>query len=290
MQQLTIPPGVEWEVLVINNHSTDDTEVIADRHKTRLPLRHLLETKRGKSNAANLAVLEAAGDLLVWTDDDVIVSRDWLAEYVAAAQTFSEASFFGGSVEPWFAVEPPNWIRRHQRTIQGAYAVREVECEPRLMAPGEFPVGANFAARTEILRRYPYSTELGWVNGVRVGGEDSDVIRRMTEDGYRGMWIGKAMVRHYIPAERLSAKYLRSLYEGNGRCSVRLSGVPAGRRLFGVPRWVWKKYVTSELLYWLLMPTRNERWLRALMDSSLTRGVIKESRLVHRTAQNTKQS
>src|SRR5512134_131488 len=81
MTELVVPPGVTWELLVVNNNSTDHTDAVAAGFRRRLPLRYLVEPTPGKSNACNLAVREARGDYILWTDDDVLVSPQWLAAY-----------------------------------------------------------------------------------------------------------------------------------------------------------------------------------------------------------------
>src|SRR3954454_24769386 len=70
--------GVEWELLVVDNNSTDDTPKVLAEFADRLPLRALHEPIPGKSSAANLAVREARGEYILWSDDDVFVDPDWL--------------------------------------------------------------------------------------------------------------------------------------------------------------------------------------------------------------------
>src|ERR1700676_1787445 len=86
MRELRIPVGVEWELLVVNNNCTDDTDAVLGRHAAHLPLQRLFQPRQGKSYAANLAVERSRGALIVWTDDDVLVDPNWLAEYVKAAE------------------------------------------------------------------------------------------------------------------------------------------------------------------------------------------------------------
>ena len=82
---LDVSVCADWEILVVNNNSTDDTDAVIRRHSEHLPIRRLWEPRTGKSHAANLAISEAKGDLLLWTDDDVLVDRDWLKAYVQTA-------------------------------------------------------------------------------------------------------------------------------------------------------------------------------------------------------------
>ena len=65
MRTLQIPSGLDWEVLIINNNSTDNTDEIIARHQNALPIRRLFEPKPGKSSAANTGIRHAKGDLIV---------------------------------------------------------------------------------------------------------------------------------------------------------------------------------------------------------------------------------
>ena len=80
-----LPPSVEWEVLVVDNNSTDQTrEVVADfarRHAGRF--RYVFEARQGQSHARNAGIQEAAGDVLAFTDDDIRVEPTWLAKLSA---------------------------------------------------------------------------------------------------------------------------------------------------------------------------------------------------------------
>src|SRR5215212_6049306 len=71
--RLVVPEGVNWEVVVVNNNSPDDTETVLERFAARLPLRHFLETRQGIAHARNRAAREARNDVILWTDDDVQV-------------------------------------------------------------------------------------------------------------------------------------------------------------------------------------------------------------------------
>src|SRR5260370_34261599 len=84
MARLRLPPDVAWELLVVNNNCTDQTDTVLRRHQSRLPLRRILEPRQGLSHARNAAAAAARGEILLWTDDDVLVDRDWLAAYLLA--------------------------------------------------------------------------------------------------------------------------------------------------------------------------------------------------------------
>jgi glycosyltransferase involved in cell wall biosynthesis len=273
--RLRVPPGVGWELLVVNNNSTDHTDAVLQRHAGRLPLRRLFEPRPGKSFAANLALAEARSDLLLWTDDDIHVDPDWLAEYVAAARAWPDASYFGGTIEPLFSVTPPAWIRRHIDLLGGPYAVQQRGPDIRPLGPEEVPFGANMAFRGGVLRPGSFDPRLGPCKKTEIRGEEAELIRRLTGEGHRGVWVGTARVKHYIPPERLTQGYLWRYYVGLGRTEIRLHG-RGGRLLGGVPAWALRQYVTARAAMWLHWPWRGARWVRSLRTAARSLGIIQE--------------
>ena len=70
---MSVPNDISWEVLIVNNNSTDHTDDVISEYVGRLPVRRELEPQAGKSNALNRAIDVAKGDYIVWIDDDVLV-------------------------------------------------------------------------------------------------------------------------------------------------------------------------------------------------------------------------
>ncbi len=106
MTRLLIPAGLEYEILVVDNNSTDATEQVVTSFATRLPVRYVFESTPGKSFACNRAMRETRGDYILWTDDDVLVAETWLEAFMAGVQQFPEAAAFGGTIVPWFTAPP----------------------------------------------------------------------------------------------------------------------------------------------------------------------------------------
>lgn len=83
---LRLPESVEWEVLVVDNNSTDQTREVVEafcrRHTGRF--RYLFERQQGKSYALNAGIREAGGNVLAFTDEDVTVEPPWLKNLTAA--------------------------------------------------------------------------------------------------------------------------------------------------------------------------------------------------------------
>jgi glycosyltransferase involved in cell wall biosynthesis len=275
---LVIPADTTWELLVVNNNSTDHTDQIVAEHAQRLPIRRLFEPRPGKSHAANMAVTEASGDLLLWTDDDVLVDRQWLAEYVSAAETWPSASYFGGTVDPFFDGPVPRWIRRHVDLLYEPYALaqhRVATCPVQ----SENIVGANMALRADVAKKNPFDIRLGPAgHRAFVTGEETDLVGRLRGSGALGVWVGTARVRHVIGSDRLSAPYLWHWYGGLGAYLVEQDSAIPAARLLGAPRWAVRQYAGLYLKYVCLWPLKTEAWVRTLRQAALMRGYIRAAR------------
>jgi len=286
MQDLAVPPGIDWELLVVNNNCTDNTDEVIARHEGKLPIRRLFERQQGLSRARNRATAEARGDLILWTDDDVLVEPDWLAEYAKAAREWPEAAFFGGTVDPWFAVRPPRWVEKSLHRLGPPFAVRQLGPDTRRIGPGDdLPFGANMATRRSVLGAEPFAPHLGRCGTASVLGEESDVMRRLLGEGHHGVWVGPARVRHYVPAERLTLKYLWDYFSGSGRSRVRQNLYADTKTLWGAPRWVIRRHCAARVQCWLLAGFRGAAWFRAFSRAAYTWGIIRESRAVRRETQ-----
>ena len=277
LEQLThlrVPSGVSWEVLVINNNSTDDTEAVARLFQTRLPLRYLCEPKKGKSYALNLAMQAALGAYLLYTDDDVLVEEDWLCGYADAFARNPECAIFGGAIEPWFEGTPPPWIKPVLPLVESAWAIRRLEHgrAPFAMEKSFLPFGANLAIRKTEQLRFPYDPSLGPSEDTQRRGEETACVVQMLDAGVQGIWVPAARVRHFLPIARQSADFLRGVYRGLGELSGQRmkargeSGFGTRVSLRILALWGELKYATGRALG---LPTV---WVTGLRSASMAWG------------------
>jgi glucosyl-dolichyl phosphate glucuronosyltransferase len=271
---VTAPAGVTWEVLIVNNNCTDATDEVFGEFRERLPLRRVFESKAGLSNARNAAIDAATGDYILWTDDDVLVDRDWVAAYVDAFRRWPDAAFFGGPIEPWFETAPPAWLEQTLPRLRGAFAIRDLGTEPRLLDVDNLPFGANMAVRADHQRRFRFDTDLGYRAGKQVGGEEESMMRVLLEHRLEGRWVPGARVEHLIPTQRQTETYVRKYYQGRGEFIGLHSSDRDVTLLMNTP-WrlnlaIWK----AEITYRLLRRTGDaEQWIEYLCYASELRGM-----------------
>jgi glycosyltransferase involved in cell wall biosynthesis len=274
-----VPSDLVWEVVVVNNDSTDHTDAIIRAFADRLPVRRAFEPRRGLSRARNRAVDAAQGDYIIWTDDDVIVDPGWLAAYVEAFHRWPKAAVFGGPIKPRYEAPVVKWVVESGTLLHGPYALRDFGDEPILLSVSGYrlPYGANFALRSGEQRIFRYNPDLGIGPGTRRVGEEFDVVARVLESGAIGYWVPAARVEHCIGRERQTVQYVARCASAWGETVAFKSGKQPGPLLFGAPRWQWRRCAEEWLRYRLhrLIFSPAPVWVRHLQASAEAWGTIR---------------
>jgi glycosyltransferase involved in cell wall biosynthesis len=287
LEAIDVPAGTDWELLVVDNNSTDTTWDLLTSFRERLPLRQIREPTPGKSFALNRASREARGEYILWTDDDVLVDRGWMRAYVDAFRRRRDAVFFGGPIEPCCEGTPPGWLRQNWRQVAHAYASLDLGPGEVLFDEHHTPYGANMAVRAIEQRAHAYDHSLGPRPGSGLRGEEHAWVLAALRRGGIGYWVPAARVLHWIPRERQTISYLRRFYEGQGEYLARVGAFAGDASLFGRPRWLFRELVKEEIQYSLAkLVRRPEEWLRHLSRASIARGALRvratpESRALH---------
>lgn len=236
------PAGLGWEILVVDNASTDDTLEVFRAVAMQAPgrLRYAFEPRLGKSRALNAGIAVARGAVIALTDDDVSPAADWVA---TAATVLDKRGVdgAGGRILPRWEVEPPSWLLG-SRQLLDYLAIMEFDKPAMLpVPPGRHPQvwGANMVFRREALRALGgFDTRLGPVGGRRFCEEDGDIVRRMLKAGRPVAYDPALTVFHRVPRARLKRAYFRRVMwdMGEGRAFAEVDP-PVGPSLAGVPRW-----------------------------------------------------
>lgn len=215
-------PDKAWELIIIDNNSTDNTRQIVDEFHEALPIRYVFEPAQGLSHARNRALREVRYDFVLWTDDDVYVEPDWLIEHAAAMSMFPDAAFFGGPIDPYFVIEPPHWLSRNLDVFEGAYALRQFGSQSHYIQNlSRCPYGANMAMRKSALEHISFDVKLGRGSSGLMGGEEFEIFRYLLDKGCTGVWVGRASVKHIISSDRLTKQYIWDYFYWSGRTKER---------------------------------------------------------------------
>jgi glycosyltransferase involved in cell wall biosynthesis len=232
-----MPAGMLWEVLVVDNNSTDQTREVVETFSRQYPgrFRYLFESRPGKSYALNAGIAAAGGDALAFMDDDVTVAPEWLRNLVAPLQEGGFAGT-GGRVEPRWTTDPPNWLPHEGWAAAGPLVSFDRGDRGCILA--ESPVGTNMAFPRRAFEQYGgFRVDLGPSPHNEIRNEDSEFARRLLRAGERLYYVPSAVVYHPVTEDRLSKSYFLTWWFDKGRSEIRESGIPRddGRMIRGIP-------------------------------------------------------
>jgi glycosyltransferase involved in cell wall biosynthesis len=255
MGHLQIVHGMDWELLVVDNGSHDDTwHCIQEEHKRyRLPLICLQQPIPGKSNALNLAMTMYRGDLAIFTDDDLEPSPTWLIAYYEAALDHPDMLGFTGRVLPLWEGPQPEWVQTAAAIgmLKGIINSRDFGDSELVLPPSEIPGGGNTALRRNALNRMgTFCIHLGPGTSVPYA-EDTEFLRRLLRIGGYFLYVPRALVRHRNPPSRMTPDYAARWTYQVGRCQViAFKASPSYSKFLGIPIYLWRQ-AAQRLLFWL---------------------------------------
>ncbi len=272
LTRLRVPEDCRWELLVVDNNSTDDTAAVIESFESMLPVRRVFEPEQGSSHARNRGTRVAHGECLLFTDDDVIVDQGWLAAWLAAFRERQADAVFGGTSLPVFEGDAPDWARRAldeysvtgEDVLDGPYCRVVMPTVPLALDGTKLPFGVNMAFRTRVIRRYAFDTALGPRADGGILAEETELIRAILRDGHTGRWVPDAIVYHVIPPERQSVAYIGRYFRAWGATLAATASPSAKRGVLRQPLWVWRQALTGEVRYHLRSVLRSTpgTWVR----------------------------
>jgi glucosyl-dolichyl phosphate glucuronosyltransferase len=246
-----VDPGFSWDVLVVDNNSSDGTREVVESRISRYPvsLHYLFEARQGKCNALNTGMAAAHGAVIVFTDDDVQVGPEWLGTAVRPLLERKDIDYTGGPVRPIWDAPPPRWLDP-SGNLGGTIAVKDHGSTPFVFEDRiKTPLGVNMAVRRILIETIGgFRPDLGRNGKALLGQEQAEFFYRSREAGARGLYVPAMVVDHVVPATRLTRSYFRRwwywkgvsharVHQMHGRTELNLD-VRRVPRLLGVPRYV----------------------------------------------------
>lgn len=206
-------PAAEWEAVVVNNNSTDDTLALFEQFAAEHPdfnLRMVTETRQGLSHARNCGMAAAAGEYIAIIDDDEEVNIGFGRAYVDFFDAHPNVVACGGKITPLYEFDPPRWLSPYaERPIAGTLNLGE-QAIP--FTGGRYPGGGNMAIRRSTIERYGvFNPELGRTGSRLLAGEEKDLFRRLAAAGEEIWYFPGAEILHIIPQSKLTLEYFDRL-------------------------------------------------------------------------------
>lgn len=209
-------PSTEFEILVIDNASTDDTRVVCTEYQSRLPqIRYFYESVQGLSRARNTALAHLSSPFIAYLDDDAIPCPEWLAAMVEAFEQLQPTPVsVGGPILPLWEIPRPDWI---DAKMEALFTTLDGGDTSRWFERDEFPWGANVGYRCDALKAIGgFREDLGRIGKSLLSGEEYLLNASLQRQEEKFYYAAKASVHHWIPKERINAQWLlrRSYWQG----------------------------------------------------------------------------
>jgi glycosyltransferase involved in cell wall biosynthesis len=249
--RMRVPADVAWEVLVVDNNSDDATRQVVTERIASFPvvLRYLFEAKQGKSTALNSGIAQAAGRIIVFTDDDVRVPQNWLEAAVRPLLDDPTIDYTGGPVRPIWGGARPRWLDE-TGNLGGTIAVKDHGPAPFVFEDRrKTPLGVNMAVRRTLIDAIGgFNAAFGRTGQSLLGQEQAEFFYRSRRAGSRGLYVPAMVLDHQVPSARLTKSYFRRWWywkgvsharlhrlHGETELGLRLASVPT---LAGIPRYL----------------------------------------------------
>jgi glycosyltransferase involved in cell wall biosynthesis len=197
-------PADRWEIIVVDNNSSDDTPAVVQSFAgaPKAP-RYFVEKNQGSSFARNRGIAEARGEIIIFTDDDMLGDPGWLRLIIAPflLPGNERIAAVGGEVVPVFPEGLPGWLVNQWRPLAFRLDVGPLRAN-------QLPMTANLALRAAVFKDVGlFRTDLGRIGTHSLFNEDHDLCRRVFAAGYSMWYTPGGALQHQIPASRLTFKY-----------------------------------------------------------------------------------
>ncbi|MEQ6341743.1 MAG: glycosyltransferase family 2 protein [Gammaproteobacteria bacterium] len=259
-------PDRTWEVIVVDNNSSDHTrQVVTEFIKDWSALHYEFESQQGLSHARNRGIASAQGKVLLFTDDDVLPEPDWLETTLQGLEKY-QAAACGGYIAPIWETQPPEWLTER---FYGFLAIRTDRTDDYpITEASQAPFGANMAIRRAVFDRAGlFDTNRGRKGKVLASGEDGEMFERILAENLKAVFLGASRVHHKVEAFRLTKRYFRRWRFQTSRNIAQSSGVTGDRRLFGIPLYVFPQFLRAivRMLWGYFTQPRDEAFNREIV-------------------------
>lgn len=258
----------EWEVLVVDNNSSDNTPEMVTKlaRELRINVRYKREAEQGLNYARNTGIRESASKYFCYVDDDILVSKTWLASLFETFER-NDADAVGGRIHLDPSITLPKWIRPDTDML-GFLGYQDFGEEPlRLDGHHRYPFGGNMAFNRRVVERIGYFNPklgrkgAGLKRSELFKGAETDYFHRLAAGGEtRIFYAPSAIVYHQIMPFQLKKNYFRTIHFNAGYQKAIHDEVPHARRWLGVPRFYFFQLARGAWKYLLQALTRGPDW------------------------------
>jgi glucosyl-dolichyl phosphate glucuronosyltransferase len=249
-----------FEVLVVDNHSTDNTKAVVTEEFAHVPnLKYIFEPILGLSQARNTGWQQAQGNYIAYLDDDAIANPRWLEQIIRAFETVTpQPGCVGGKVEPIWEAPRPDWLPDELLPL---LTVVDWSNTPIVLNKDQYIAGANMAFPKMLLEAVEgFNVNLGRKGKSLLSNEELLLRNKLQEKNYEIYYDPEIAVKHHVSASRLAKSWFvkRTYWQGVSEAALLLhQETPSLTRISKLGVFSIKQLITSpkQLLYSILPTT-----------------------------------
>ncbi len=210
-------PQSDFEVLVIDNNSTDHTADVCKQVSALYPylnFRYVLETQQGVGFTRTRGAQEARGEIVAYIDDDCLAEKNWLQLIVAFYDAHPEAMSTGGKIIPKYLVPVADWFGKYFWGLVGHYDQGDKVFQ---MQGVRYPSGANMHFRKAAFEKYGYfDGNLGRSGKSLMAGEEKAMYLKLINHHEKVYYLPDVVVHHHVEGNKFDKAYVRRHSYGIG--------------------------------------------------------------------------
>ena len=201
-----------FEIIVVDNHSTDGTLALARKFRDEHPghnIRVVQEPTKGLTFARNRGIAESKGTYIAFIDDDAVAPVDYVKNIARCAREYGNRyQACGGKVLPLYETgKPPAWMSRY---IQRVISITDWGDKPKVLRRS-YPVGCNMFFHRDFFDRVGmFSTDL------YTRSDDKYIFFKARKEGIPVLYYPAVWVEHFIEKKRYGMDYVRRVSYING--------------------------------------------------------------------------
>jgi glucosyl-dolichyl phosphate glucuronosyltransferase len=212
-------PKDQFEVIIVDNNSTDQTEAVCNTFITTHTDCHffyLKELQQGASFARNTGAAIAKAPLLCFMDDDAVANVDYLERIISFFNTYKDAGGLGGRIIPRYIPSEPVWMSHFVSSLVGNF---DYSKQITVFSPNKYPLESNMIIRKiDFEAVNGFNTALPGVKGtLRIGGEGKEFFLKLKALGRIIYYDPSVIVEHIVETEKLTSEYMYRVASGIGR-------------------------------------------------------------------------
>lgn len=212
----------QYEIIIVDNNSTDNTRAVAATFESELNLRYIFEPVQGLCQARNTGLAHARGTYVAYLDDDGLVVPGW-TQAIADSFRMAERSIgcVGGSIEVLWEIPRPDWISDPLLCYYGDLAYEK--SWKYLDGIHEYVGGGNAAYPVALLKAMGgFDTSMGHKGSKIRYSEESILHLRMIEQGHSLLYNANMRIMHHAGEEKVNYNWLKRRIFWQGFSSVQV--------------------------------------------------------------------